>query len=186
MLVREPRHLLFIAFLTLNRTEHRIDRHAWDTPVCWYTGRFLRLPFTQSMLFAPATFFPKAAIFLLYRQLFGTGRRFRMAVDIGILITFLVYLSNIPLAVIYAAPRPGQSWDSILGSLETNARPFATGGIVQIAIETILNFYIFLLPLRILRHLNMPSKKRWQLVGVFSIAILYVTKLPMSIIGFQK
>jgi hypothetical protein len=89
--------------------EYKFYRHSWDIPVCWYTGDALKLPFVQTLLFSPAFFFPKAAILLLYRQLFAIQRHTHIAINMGLLITFLVYLSNIPLAVVYAAPRPGQS-----------------------------------------------------------------------------
>lgn len=46
--------------------EHDSFRHAWDGPVCFYTGRFLQLPFIQTVLFLPVFFFSKAAIFLLW------------------------------------------------------------------------------------------------------------------------
>lgn len=126
----------------------------------------------QTVLFFPAFFFPKAAIFLLYKQLFAIGKRMRAAVDVGILVTFLVYLSNVPLAAVYAAPRVGHSWASLLESLKANSRPFALGGTIQSAIGTVLDIYILVLPLHIVWHLQMPLRKRLQLVGVFSTALL--------------
>lgn len=147
-------------------------RHSWDIPVCWYTGEYLRFPFVQTILFFPAFFFPKGAIFLLYKQLFAIGKRMRVAIDVGLLVTLLVYLSNVPLAAIYAAPRVGHSWESLLESLQTNSHPFALGGAIQSAIGTVLDIYILILPLHIVWHLQMPLGKRLQLVGVFSTAIL--------------
>ncbi|KID72295.1 hypothetical protein MBR_08481, partial [Metarhizium brunneum ARSEF 3297] len=101
---------VIIALLTENLiwAEHDSFRHARDVPVCFYTGRFLQLPFIQTVLFSPVLFFSKAAIFLLYRQLFATGRRLKLAINLGLVITLLVYLSNIPLAAVYAAPDPGK------------------------------------------------------------------------------
>ncbi|KJK74563.1 hypothetical protein H634G_10092 [Metarhizium anisopliae BRIP 53293] len=98
--------------------QHDSFRHAWDGPVCFYTGRFLQLPFIQTVLFSPVFFFSKAAIFLLYRQLFATGRRLKLAINLGLVITLLVYLSNIPLATVYAAPDPGKPWSSLLVKLQ--------------------------------------------------------------------
>lgn len=156
--------------------EYRYYRHLWDTPVCWFDGRYLRLPFIQTVIFSPALFFPKAAVFLLYVQLFGVEKRFRVSVYVGLVITLLVYLSNIPLAAIYAAPRIGQSWESLLLVLQANEHPFALGGTVQSAIATALDFYIFFLPFPILSRLQLPSRRRWQLIGVFSTALLYVPR----------
>ncbi|EFZ03014.2 hypothetical protein MAA_00088 [Metarhizium robertsii ARSEF 23] len=98
--------------------QHDSFRHAWDVPVCFYTGRFLQLPFIQTVLFSPVVFFSKAAIFLLYRQLFATGRRLKLAINLGRVMTLLVYLSNIPLAAVYAAPDPSKPWSSLLVKLQ--------------------------------------------------------------------
>lgn len=157
-------------------------RHSWDIPVCWYTGEYLRFPFVQTILFFPAFFFPKGAIFLLYKQLFAIGKRMRVAIDVGLLVTLLVYLSNVPLAAIYAAPRVGHSWESLLESLQTNSHPFALGGAIQSAIGTVLDIYILILPLHIVWHLQMPLGKRLQLVGVFSTAILGIAASIVSLV----
>lgn len=152
--------------------EHRSYRHQWDIPVCWYTGHTFKLLFVQTILFAPAFFFPKAAIFLLYRQLFAPKKGTRVAINIGLVITLLIYLSQIPLAAIYSAPRAGHSWNSLLLTIVNNSRPFALGGAIQSAIGTVMDFYIFFLPLPILIHLQMPVKRRVQLVCIFSTALL--------------
>lgn len=180
--MRNPSYLFSGTLFDLDLVEHRYYRHVWDTPVCWYNASYLKLPFVQTMIFFPVFFFPKASIFLLYRQLFAVFDGFRKLIDFGILITFLLYVSNVPLAVVYAAPRPGHSWDSLLESLQVNSHPFALGGTIQSAIGTVLDFYIFFLPLPILSRLRMPSSQRWQLVGVFSTALLYVPRLPKSAI----
>lgn len=96
----------------------------------------------------------------------------RLAVNIGLLVTLLVYLSNIPLAVVYAAPRPGHSWASLLETDVTNSRHFALAGTIQSGVGTLLDFYIFFLPLPIVWHLQMTLAKRLQLAGLFSTALL--------------
>ncbi|KAI0382407.1 hypothetical protein F5Y04DRAFT_279697 [Hypomontagnella monticulosa] len=163
-----------IAYTGVICSQYNFYRHSWDIPICWYTGNALKLPFVQTVLFSPAFFFPKAAIFLLYRQLFAIEDRTRIAINIGLFITLLVYLSNIPLAAIYAAPRVGQSWDSLLLDLKENSHPFALGGTVQSAVGTLMDFYIFFLPLPILFRLQMPVSRRLQLVAIFSTALLGV------------
>ena len=137
MLVSHSEHIISASSNFLVK-EHRYYRHQWDTPVCWYDGRYLRLPFVQTILFLPALFFPKAAIFLLYRQLFAIERPVRIAVDIGLVITLLLYLSEIPLAAIFGAPRAGQSWDSFLLDLQQNSHSFALGGFIQSVISVAL------------------------------------------------
>ncbi|KAI3317204.1 hypothetical protein HD806DRAFT_551018 [Xylariaceae sp. AK1471] len=170
-----------IAYTGVICSQSKFYRHQWDIPVCWYTGDALKFPFIQTVLFSPAFFFPKAAIFLLYRQLFAIQLRTRIAINFGLLITFLVYLSNIPLAAVYAAPRAGQSWDDLLVSLQVNSRPFALAGTVQSSVGTLLDFYIFFLPLPILTKLQMPTRRQVQLVGIFSTALLGVGASVVSL-----
>ncbi|KAI1173438.1 hypothetical protein F4777DRAFT_447531 [Nemania sp. FL0916] len=175
--------LLFnITFIGIISSQFKYYRHSWDIPVCWYTGNYLKLPFVQTVLFAPAFFFPKAAIFLLYRQLFAIQKKTRLAINFGLLITFLVYLSNIPLAAVYAAPRPGHSWDSLLLTLQANSRPFALGGTIQSAIGTVLDLYTFVLPLPILFRLQIEKVRRYQLIAIFSTALLGVAASIVSLV----
>ncbi|RYP34521.1 hypothetical protein DL767_004233 [Monosporascus sp. MG133] len=162
--------------------QHRIYRHSWDIPACWYTGNLLKLVFVQTTLFTPAFFFPKAAIFLLYRQLFAINRRIRMAINVGLLITLLTYLSNIPLAAIYGAPRAGESWESLLLTIGDNSRPFGIGGITQSAFGTLIDFYIFFLPLPFLLRLHLPKKRVLGLVSIFSTALLGVAASVVSLV----
>ncbi|KAK8113133.1 hypothetical protein PG984_013659 [Apiospora sp. TS-2023a] len=154
--------------------EYKTFRHQWDIPVCTYTAAELKIIFVETLLFAPAFFFPKAAILLLYRQLFVIQRGRRIAINIGLVVILLLYLSNIPMAVIYNAPHAGQSWDSMLLTLKENAREFCIAGSVQSAIGAVLDIYIFILPLPILWKLQLPYRRRVQLVATFSTALLAV------------
>ncbi|KAI1120717.1 hypothetical protein F5Y10DRAFT_283077 [Nemania abortiva] len=106
-------------------SKYKSFRHQWDTPVCFYSAA-------------------SAAILLLYRQLFAIQNRTRIAINFGVLITFLVYISNIPLAAIYLAPR-----------------------VVEIPI---------------LFRLNMSVKRRVQLAGIFSTALLGVGANVVSLV----
>lgn len=124
------------------------------------------------MLFTPTFIFSKAAIFLLYRQLFATGKQLRLAINIGLVITLLCYLSNIPLAAVYAAPDAGMPWKSLLRKLQTVGAKFSTAGLVQSVVGTVMDLYIFVLPLPTLLRLHLPLRRRVQLVGVFSLALL--------------
>ncbi|KAI0965078.1 hypothetical protein F4678DRAFT_344530 [Xylaria arbuscula] len=174
--------LFNIAFIGVISSQYKYYRHSWDIPVCWYSGDYLKLPFIQTLLFFPAFFFPKAAIFLLYRQLFAIKKKTRIAINFGLLITLLVYLSNVPLAAYYSAPRPGQSWDSLLLTLEANSRPFALGGTIQSAIGTVLDFYIFFLPLPFIYRLHIDKERRFQLIAIFSTALLGVAASIVSLV----
>lgn len=145
-------------------------RHQWNIPVCWFTPSYFRTLFVQECFFAPVYFTSKAAIFLLYRQLFAIKRWMKYAVNIGILITFVLYFVTIPLAAVYSAPRAGGSWSSIFTS--HGPEKMITWGIVMASMSTLLDLYIFFLPLPNIFHLQMPLARRLQLVGVFATAFM--------------
>jgi hypothetical protein len=173
--------LFNIAYTGVIISQHQSFRHSWDIPVCWYTGHFLQLPFVQTVLFSPTFFFSKAAIFLLYKQLFAIGTKQKLAINVGLVIILLVYLSNIPLAAVYAAPDSGKPWTSLLVKLQKEGQKFSQGGVVQSAVGTVMDLYIFFLPMPILMGLHLPLKQRIQLVGVFSFAFLGVAASVVSL-----
>lgn len=145
-------------------------RHQWNIPVCWYTPSYFKILFVQECFFAPVYFTSKTAIFLLYRQLFAIKRWMRISVNIGILITFILYFLNIPLAAVYSAPRLGESWSIILTS--HGPEKMITWGIIMAAVSTLLDLYIFFLPIPNIVSLQMPLERRLQLVGVFATALM--------------
>ncbi|RYP68176.1 hypothetical protein DL771_006826 [Monosporascus sp. 5C6A] len=163
--------------------QHRTYRHSWDIPACWYTAKLLQLVFVQTVLFTPAFFFPKATIFLLYRQLFAINRHMRMAIDAGLLITLLTYLSNIPMAAIYGAPRAGESWESLLLIIGDDSRLLGIGGIIQCVVGTFINFYIFFLSLPSLLRPHLPKKRVLGLASIFSTALLLTETNVAIIVG---
>ncbi|KAI0970123.1 hypothetical protein F4678DRAFT_462925 [Xylaria arbuscula] len=171
-----------VAFTSVICAQYKSFRHQWDTPVCFYSAATFKLSFSQTVLWSPVYFFAKAAILLLYRRLFAIQKSTHIAINFGILITFLVYFSNIPLAAVYLAPRAGKSWDSLLITLQSNTVGFSIGGIVQTSIGTLIDLYIFILPIPILFHLNMSAKRRMQLAGIFSTALLGVAGSVVSLV----
>ncbi|KAF3760404.1 hypothetical protein M406DRAFT_283563, partial [Cryphonectria parasitica EP155] len=155
-------------------------RHQWDIPLCWFTPSYFKRLYVQETFFAPVYFTSKTAIFLLYRQLFAVKKWMRYAIIGGIIFTFLLYFPNIPLAAIYSAPRVGEPWSSIL----TSNGPFKmiTYSIVMASGSTLLDIYIFLLPLPIVARLHMPLGRRLQLIGVFGTALMGVTASALSLV----
>lgn len=151
-------------------SDWKMYRHQWDIPLCWFTPSYFKKLYVQETFFFPVYFTSKVAILLLYRQLFGIKRWMRIAVDGGIAFTFALYFPNIPLAAIYSAPRAGQPWSSIL----TSDGPFKMipYSIAMAAGSTLLDIYLFVLPLSTIASLNMPLGRRIQLLGVFATALL--------------
>jgi hypothetical protein len=123
-------------------------------------------------------FFPRAAIFLLYRQLFQVrSGAVTAAIWIGLFATFAANVPNIPIAFIFIGPHYGQTWKDALiritGS-ENNDGPDSIFGPVQGALSVALDIYAFILPLPIIARLNLASRKKKQLIALFSVALLYV------------
>lgn len=148
----------------------RMYRNQWNIPVCWFTESYFQTLFVQECFFFPVYFTSKTAIFLLYRQLFSIKRWMRVAINIGIAITFAIYFLNVPLAAIYSAPRVGHSWSEMLTS--HGPRNMITFGIVMAVVSTLLDLYIFVLPLPNILHLQMPLGRRLQVACVFATALL--------------
>lgn len=145
-------------------------RHQWDIPVCWFTPSYFKKLFIQECFFAPVYFTSKTAIFLLYRQLFAIKKWMRNAVNVGILLTFVLYLPTIPTAAVSSAPRLGGSWSSIFTS--DGPEMMITWGIVMATLSTLLDLYIFFLPLPNILRLQMPLRRRLQVAGVFATAFM--------------
>jgi hypothetical protein len=158
----------------------------WDVPVCQIAGFFKasslpqsvgmkltplrQLSFIISMATGPALFFPKAAIFLFYIQIFSSARSVKIASYVGIIMAFMAYFPGSLALPYYDAPHVGHSWDELVVSSSIH-KGVPTGIAVGVA-SVIVDIYIFVLPLRTLARLNMPLAKRIQLISLFATAFL--------------
>jgi hypothetical protein len=88
--------------------------------VCWLNAWYFRSLFVQAMLFAPVFSSFKAAIFLLYCQLFAIKKNLRIAIDLYLIFTGVLYIPNITLAAIFEAPTAGKSWQSMLTEIKSH------------------------------------------------------------------
>ncbi|KAI1074415.1 hypothetical protein F5B20DRAFT_563668 [Whalleya microplaca] len=158
----------------------KYNRHLWDIPACWITGTYLKILYVQTTLFAPVFFTSKASIFLLYRQIFGVERHIRIAVNLGLIFSLLLYLPNIPLSAVLDAPPIGTTWDSFTTS--TQSRKMIPWGIVQSSISILLDLYIFFLPLPVIVKLNMPFRRRLQVFGIFTTALMGIIASVLSLV----
>ncbi|TVY48328.1 hypothetical protein LOCC1_G001473 [Lachnellula occidentalis] len=172
--------IINIAFTGDILAQYKFNRHQWDIPVCWFTGGYFKIVFVQITLFAPVFITSKAAIFLLYRQIFAVQRCMRISINLGLFLTFLLYLPNIPIAALYQAPRWGDPWTSMLTS--TRPQKIIIWGIIQSAISIVLDLYIFTLPLSTIARLNIPFNRRLQIIGVFATALIGVIASVLSLV----
>lgn len=138
--------------------------------MCWFNAWYFKILFVQAAFFAPVFSTSKAAIFLLYRQLFDVKKNVRNAINLGLIFTGVLYLPNIPLAAVFEAPAAGKSWQSML--TETKSHKMVYWGLVQSSLSVLLDIYIFVLPLPTIAKLHMPLGRRVQLFGVFTTALM--------------
>jgi hypothetical protein len=122
------------------------------------------------MFFAPVFSSSKAAIFLLYRQLFNVKTNVKNAVNLGLIFTGVLYIPNIPLAAVFEAPAAGDSWQSMLTT--TKSHKMVYWGLDQSSMAVLLDIYIFVLPLPTIAKLHMPLGRRVQILGVFTTALM--------------
>ncbi|KAI5921810.1 hypothetical protein F4810DRAFT_325326 [Camillea tinctor] len=165
--------VLDLAFAGVIISMIKYNRHQWDIPLCWINGQYMKFLFVNTILVGPALYFSKSSIFLMYRQFFSVKREMRIAIIIGLIATFLIYIPSIPLAAIFSAPRVGHSWEELI--ITRSIELLIPWGIVQGTVSLALDIYIFILPIPILSKLNITFSKRLQLLAVFATALMGVT-----------
>jgi hypothetical protein len=153
---------------------HKYHRHQWDIPVCWIDTSYLKRLFAQTIIFGPALFFAKATILLLYLEIFGHNVRVRRILYGGLVFSAVLYSTYLPFAGYYNAPHAGETWHSLLEGAQhiDTTTVFRQWSIVVGLWSALLDLYIFILPLVLLRRLHVSTAKKIQLVGVFGLALL--------------
>ncbi|KAF7586377.1 hypothetical protein BBP40_009023 [Aspergillus hancockii] len=155
-------------------------RHQWDVPACWFNGRYLKILYAQGTLLGPVIFFAKSSIFLMYLQIFTILKPIRFAIYFGLIFTFLLYFPGVPLESYYAAPHVGQKWEDLLSN--GNPSRLIYWGIVQGSLSVALDIYIFILPLPILARLHLPRRKRFQVLLIFSTAMMGIVASVIALV----
>lgn len=138
------------------------------------TPGYLKGIYAHPLLFGMALLFSKAAIFLLYLEIFGTNRTTRRFIYAGLAATVLLYITFIPMTALYIAPRAGASWSSLFAQIAdlSKALPILRWSLAIGAGSTLLDFYIFILPMPIVHRLHITRAKRLKLVAIFGTALL--------------
>ncbi|RHZ58925.1 uncharacterized protein CDV56_103076 [Aspergillus thermomutatus] len=136
--------------------------------------------YAQGVLLGPVIFFAKSSIFLLCRQIFTIQKAMKYAIRFGLLFTFVLYWPGVGLESYFAAPHVGESWDDLL----VNRRPehLIYWGVVQGTLSVVLDIYIFILPLPLLSKLQLPPKKRWQILAIFSTAMMGIVASVIALV----
>ncbi|KAI5868248.1 hypothetical protein GGS23DRAFT_544657 [Durotheca rogersii] len=93
----------------------------------------------------------------------------RVAVWIGLAFDFLLYSSGIAVATYYETPRAGETWEDTLDGRSLIPLSWWQA---QSALSTVLDLYIFILPLPIIAKLALPPRRQIPVVAVFSLALM--------------
>ncbi|KAI1479303.1 hypothetical protein F4774DRAFT_382596 [Daldinia eschscholtzii] len=156
----------------------RYMRHQWDTPACWFNGYYMKLNFVVQLVMPLSHSFSKAAILLLFLQIFTVDKKMRIAIFVGLAFTIVAYWPNLILVPVFSVPHAGETWESLVTN--PRVRKMTPVGTEQGTLAVILDLYIFILPMPILASLNMNNTKRLHLIAIFGTALLGVIA---SIIG---
>ena len=128
------------------------------------------------MFIGPTIFFSKEAIFLLYLEIFHVKKGMRVAIFVGMVFTGFVYWTGIIIESIFCAAHIGESWDPLAGSPITNrCLKSDYWGIVQGGCAIFIDVYIFALPIPVILQLQLGTRRKIQILGVFMTAFTCVS-----------
>lgn len=130
----------------------------------------LQITFANSILAPLAIAMSKASIFLLLLQVFSVNKGMRRAIYAGLIANAIIYTPNLIVSPILGAPHAGETWTDVLLSQRTINEKWL--GTYQGPFAVLLDIYIFILPLPVLKNLNMPGNKRIKLFILFGTAFL--------------
>lgn len=114
------------------------------------------------------SFFSKAAILLLYFDIFSVHGSMRVAIYFGLVLDALHSLPILAIGSYYIAPHASQSWQQT----PSNIQATNVWGLVQGPLIVILDLYIFILPIPLISRLRLPWCKRVQVFAIFSSALM--------------
>ena len=127
------------------------------------------------MLLGPTIFFSKEAIFLLYLEIFHVKKGMRIAIYVGMIFTGFAYWTGIIIESIFCAAHIGETWDPLAGAPESmRCVKSEYWGIVQGGCAIIIDVFIFVLPIPVILRLQLATRRKFQILGVFMTAIMCV------------
>ncbi|KAF2839021.1 hypothetical protein M501DRAFT_908833, partial [Patellaria atrata CBS 101060] len=139
-----------------------IGRHAWDVSAI-IASEFKTLAKTSAILTAPAIYFTKLALLLLYMKLFTQNR----------LVNNLIWAAIVVCTIYYTAVMFLYIFLKAVSAQYTLTESVAAFGVVS-------DVYIICLPLLAISRLNLTRKKKWALLAVFLTGAVAVV---MSFVG---
>ena len=127
--------------------------------------------FAVNIIVGPAIWSSKAAILTLYIRLFGPKKWLRFGAYTVLVLTFLLYWVDIPVAAAIFIPGDNGSWDlAVLNRCKAIAILGPLNGATGIAADLAM----LVLPLPVVIGLNMATGRKIGLAIAFLTGILYV------------
>ncbi|PHH74102.1 hypothetical protein CDD82_5102 [Ophiocordyceps australis] len=136
--------------------------HAWNVPVAQF-AQFNRFAIPSAILTAPAIYFTKLTLLLLYLRLFWLNRPVQMGIWAGIAFCTVFYTAALFLNIFIKEQVP----------LLRVTYSIAVVGVVT-------DVYIITLPLLAITQLHLSKAKKWRVAAVFLTGLLGVV---MSVLG---
>ncbi|KAI1324710.1 hypothetical protein F5Y16DRAFT_380143 [Xylariaceae sp. FL0255] len=174
--------LLNIGYAVVLIAYSRYFRHSWDLPLCWLDGKFEQISYVWQSVSTISLFFSKLSTLLLLRSVFSVSPYTNIAIWIGIVYDFVLYVTSFILASVWATPHRGQGWVSLINGAGSTAQYVIFLAIGQGAASILLDTYMFILPLPVIARLNLSTNRKWQIGAIFLVAALGVVASIISVV----
>ena len=125
------------------------------------------------MVYAFLIYLVKATILLLYLRIFGIKRKVRRLIQALLIILFLYYVSSIGAKAAICMPLE-KLWNPMLKGRCINNTVFL---LTDCAVSIVSDLTILILPMPLIWGLNIPTKRKAEIMTVFSFGLLYVVRM---------
>ncbi|KAI9792578.1 MAG: hypothetical protein M1816_002098 [Peltula sp. TS41687] len=150
----------------LAQLQYGLGVHGWNVPLPDII-KWRQLSNVEQTMYPMLIFVLKLSILLLYRRIFAPSRRTKVFIGVIVAFLFFFYLSNMIVKIFSCTPRK-LIWDKRIPGHCTNPH---TLYLVTAIVNVISDFYILLLPLPAIWHLQVPLARRIGLMLAFSAGL---------------
>lgn len=140
----------------------------WDIPITVLVPKWGKVVTAAVVMYCPSMMFAKIAVLLCYLRITPQAS-FRLAVYImiGVVVAYNIALMA---ALIFSCRPIAKSWDATItyGSCINRPAVYLANGILNI----VTDFAILLLPLPMIKNLQMPTRQKVLLAAFFAVGSL--------------
>ena len=117
------------------------------------------------MVVGPALFFAKFSLLLLYFRIFALEKRARYSIYFAMAFSFPLYWLSVVIDSYYNAPHIGEEWSEAI--IAERGVASSIWGVVQGALNVLLDMFILMIPIPVILRLHLPAKKKAGTCVVF-------------------